>query len=73
MGRNLTNLTVFLIVSGLCVIHEYGLLKNLVVILSTFVAAFLIIFLLVLFLSLEERMFGFFAAVFKEITRRIVL
>lgn len=65
--------TAFLIVSGLCVIHEYGLLKNIVVILATLIAALLIIFLMVLFLSLEERMFGFISAVVKEFIRRAVL
>nr|WP_297707980.1 Yip1 family protein [uncultured Butyrivibrio sp.] len=60
---------VFLIVSGLCVAHEYGLFQNLASIFVTFIAAFLIVFLVVLFLTLEEKMFTFIVDVVKEITR----
>ncbi len=64
---------VFLIVAGLCVIHEYGLFQNLASLVVTAIAAFMIIFLLVLFLTLEEKMFGFIRDVFKEFVRRITL
>lgn len=60
---------VFLIVSGLCVAHEYGLFQNLASIFVTFIAAILIVFLVVLFLTLEEKMFTFIVDVAKEITR----
>lgn len=64
---------VFLAFSGLCVIHEYGMFKNMASILATAVSALLIIFLAVLFLTLEEKMFGFIGDIFREIMRRITL
>ena len=65
--------SVFLAVSGLCVIHEYGLFQNLVAIVVSFIAAFIIVFILVLFLTLEEKMFGFIGDVVREFTRRVTL
>lgn len=64
---------VFLAFSGLCVIHEYGMFKNIASLLATAVSAFLIVFLAVLFLSLEEKMFGFLSDVIREIIRKITL
>ncbi len=64
---------VFLVVAGLCVIHEYGLFQNLASLVVTAVSAFLIVFLLVLFLTLEEQMFGFIKDVFREFVRRFTL
>lgn len=61
----------FMMISGLCTVHEYGLSKNLVTLLITTVAAAIIIFLLVLFISLIEQMLGFFTTFFKEFSRRI--
>ena len=65
--------SVFLVVAGLCVIHEYGLFQNLLAIFVSFVAAFIIIFILVLFLTLEEKMFGFAGDVVREFIRRATL
>jgi len=64
---------VFLAFTGLCVIHEYGMFKNIASLLATAVSAFLIIFLAVLFLTLEEKMFGFIGDIFREIMRRMTL
>jgi hypothetical protein len=61
---------VFLLICGLCVIHEYSLGKNVLSIFVTFLAAMIIIFLLVLFLTLEEKMFNFLIAVGREFVRR---
>ncbi len=61
----------FMIISGLCTVHEYGLAKNLVTILATAVAAAIIIFLGVLFVSLIEQMIGFFTTFFEEWSRRV--
>ena len=61
----------FMMISGLCTIHEYGLAKNLITFLITVAAAAIIIFLLVLFISLIEQMVGFFTTFFKELSRRI--
>ena len=62
---------VFLAFSGLCVIHEYGLFKNIASLLATAVSAFLIVFLAVLFLTLEEKMFGFLSDIIREFIRRM--
>lgn len=62
---------VFMIVAGLCVIHEYSFGKNLVSIFLSFVAAAIIIFLGVLFFTLIEQMMTFIVDVAKEFIRRI--
>lgn len=62
---------VFLAFSGLCVIHEYGMFKNIASLLATAVSAFLIVFLAVLFLTLEEKMFGFLSDIIREFIRRM--
>ncbi len=64
---------VFLAFSGLCVIHEYGMFRNIASLLATAVSALLIVFLAVLFLTLEEKMFGFIGDIVREIMRRITL
>ena len=64
---------VFLLVAGLCVAHEYGLFKNLAALVVTAIAAFIIIFVFVLFLTLEEKMFSFIVDVVKEFIRRQTL
>jgi len=61
----------FLIVTGLCTIHEFSLAKTLVTILATLAAALIILFLFVLFISLVEQMVQFFYIFFKELMRRI--
>ena len=61
----------FLVVTGLCTVHEYSLAKTLVTILATAIAALIILFLLVLFVSLVEQMWNFFYIFFKELMRRI--
>lgn len=61
----------FMMVSGLCTIHEYGLGKNIVTLLVTIVAAAIILFLLVLLISLVEQMVSFFVTFINEFSRRI--
>lgn len=61
----------FLIVSGLCVIHEYTLLRNLATLVVTLVAAAILVFLFILFLSLMEQMLGFFITFIQEWIRRM--
>ena len=61
----------FLIVTGLCTIHEFSLAKTLVTILATLAAALIILFLLVLFISLVEQMIQFIYIFSKEFMRRI--
>lgn len=63
--------TVFLVLAGLCVIHEYGFGTNLATILVTVIAAVIIVFLGVLFFTLIERMTDFFGSVGREFMRRM--
>lgn len=60
----------FLVFSGLCVIHEYGAGRNLVMIIATFVAAIVIIFLAALYVVLTEKLVGFIADFTAELARR---
>lgn len=62
---------VFLMVAGLCVIHEYRLFQNFVTLLATLVAALIIVFLFVLFISLLEQMVSFFITIIEESIRRL--
>lgn len=61
----------FLVVTGLCTIHEFSLAKTLVTLVVTAFAALIILFLGVLFLSLLEQMFQFLYIFIKELMRRI--
>lgn len=61
----------FMMVAGLCTIHEYGLGKNIAAVLLTFVAAVVIIFLGVLFFTLIEQMITFIVDIARELIRRI--
>lgn len=63
--------SVFLILAGLCVIHEYTFSVNLATIVVTFAAAVIIVFLGVLFFTLMERMIGFFRSAVQEFMRRM--
>ncbi len=60
----------FLIFTGLCTIHEYSVLKNIVTLLVTLVAAIIIIFLLVLYFSLLEKVVSFVSTIATEISKR---
>lgn len=60
----------FLMVAGLCTIHEYSLFRNMATLVATLIAAMILIFLFVLFLSLMEQMFGFFITFIQEWIRR---
>ncbi len=60
----------FLVFSGLCVIHEYGAGRNLAMIVATFVAAVVIIFLATLYVTLVEKVIGFISDLVTELARR---
>lgn len=62
---------VFLVLAGLCVIHEYSFGVNLVTIVITFLAAVIIVFLCVLFFTLMERLITFLLSAAEEFTRRL--
>ena len=61
----------FLIVAGLCTVHEFSLAKTLVTIVATLASAVIILFLFVLFISLVEQMIQFLYIFGKEFMRRI--
>lgn len=61
----------FLMLAGLCTIHEYSVAKNLVTLLCTLASAAIIIFVMVLFISLIEQFISVFGTFFKELARRI--
>ena len=60
----------FLMVAGLCTIHEFGLFRNLITLVATLISALILIFLFVLFLTLVEQMVGFFTTFIQEWIRR---
>lgn len=62
---------IFLLLAGLCVIHEYSFTGNLKTLLATAVAALIIVFIGILFFTLLERMYYFIASILKETIRRI--
>lgn len=49
----------FLVFSGLCVIHEYSAATNIVMLIATMVAAIILIFLGILYITLIEKVIGF--------------
>ncbi|MCM1191666.1 MAG: YIP1 family protein [Butyrivibrio sp.] len=61
----------FMIVAGLCTIHEYSFGKNIASVFLSFVAAVIIIFLGVLFFTLIEKMITFIVDVAQEFIRRM--
>jgi hypothetical protein len=61
----------FLVFSGLCVIHEYGAGRNLAMIIATFVAAIVIIFLATLYITLVEKVVGFLTEFISEFAKRV--
>lgn len=61
----------FMIVAGLCTIHEYSFGKNMASVFLSFVAAAIIIFLGVLFFTLMEQMITFVVSVVQEFIRRM--
>jgi len=63
--------SLFMLLAGLCVIHEYGFGKTLIAIVLTFVAAAIIMFLGVLFFTLIEQMIVFIVSVGQEFIRRL--
>lgn len=63
--------SLFMLLAGLCVIHEYGFAKTVASIMLTFVAAAIIIFLGVLFFTLIEQMVTFIISVGQEFIRRL--
>jgi len=62
---------VFVLLAGLCIIHEYSFATNIKTLLVTAIAAAIIVFLGILFFSLLERMYYFISSVVQEMIRRL--
>jgi Yip1 domain. len=60
----------FLLFCGLCVIHEYTVLTNVVTLIATFCAAVVIVFLAMMYFTLLAKVIGFVDALFAEWSRR---
>jgi len=63
-------LTVYMMFFGLMGIHEYGLVKNIFMIIFTIVAIAVILFIILLFLSLIQYVYSFLASVIEEFIAR---
>ncbi|MBW5445786.1 hypothetical protein GE107_06890 [Cohnella sp. CFH 77786] len=60
----------FLLFCGLCVVHEYKPLTNVVTLVVSFCSAVIIVFLSMLYFTLLGKVFGFIHTVFIELTKR---
>ena len=66
-------LLLYMFFFGIISIHEYGLVKCILTILFTVVAALVVIFACLLFFDLFQRMYGFVYTIYEEITLRELL
>lgn len=60
----------FLLFCGLCVVHEFTALKNVITLLVTFCSAIIIVFLAMLYFTLIGKVIGFVYTVFIELMKR---
>jgi len=65
-------LLVYLLFFGLMGIHEYGLLKTILMILATILAIAVILFIMLLFLSLIQQVYAFISSVYREFVMRFL-
>src|SRR5690554_72832 len=63
-------LTAYMIFFGLMGIHEFGLLKNIMMLVFTIVAIAVILFIILLFLSLIQYVYSFLSSVIEEFIAR---
>ncbi len=61
----------YMVLFGLLVIHEYGLLKTIITLAFTAVAVALIIFIGLLILTLFQQLYGFIIQVYEELIMRL--
>jgi len=66
-------LTVYILFFGLLGIHEYGLIKTIMMIVFTIVAIAIILFIILLFLSLSQQVWSFVQSIFKEFVMRFLV
>jgi len=62
----------FMVFFGLMGIHEYGLFKNIMMIVFTIVAIAIVLFIMLLFLSLIQQLYSFFESVYSEFVMRFL-
>ncbi|WP_336786190.1 Yip1 family protein [Paenibacillus sp. MMO-177] len=60
----------FLLFCGLCVVHEFTALKNVITLLVSFCSAIIIVFLAMLYFTLIGKVIGFVYTVFIELMKR---
>lgn len=60
----------FLVFAGLCVAHEYTAATNIVMIIATFVAAIIIVFLAILYITLLQKVISFIYTFGTEFVKR---
>lgn len=70
IGILATFLTGYMIFFGLMGIHEYGVIKTLLIIIATILAVGIIVFICLLFLTLIQQFISFILAIYKEIVFR---
>ena len=62
---------VFILLAGLCTIHEYTFFDNLGALVATFISAAIIIFIGILFFTMIEQMLSFAISLVEEMIRRL--
>ena len=60
----------FLVFSGLCVVHEYTAARNIAALLATAIAAMVLLFIIVLYLTLMDTVRGFLEVIYIELQKR---
>ncbi len=65
-------LTVYMMFFGLMGIHEFGLMKTIMMIVFTIVAIAVILFMILLFFSLSQQLWTFIKSIYDEFTMRFL-
>lgn len=60
----------YLVFCGLCVIHEYTVIKNIITVATTYISSIIIIFLGLLYFSVLAKIVSFIFTVYREIVMR---
>jgi len=63
-------LMVYMIFFGLISIHEYGVFKNILSLIGTFLAVMILLFILLLGYDLFQKIYGFIFTIYREISLR---
>lgn len=64
-------ISAYMVFMGLIVIHEYGVLKNIVTLIATFLSVALIIFIMILLLTIVQQIYSFLKQIIEEIILRL--